>query len=166
MNEKHPTEAASASTGKSSALLRAREMPGFSLGGDRIDVRGWQVYANDMALVGTVDSLFVDMHAKTIRYLGVALINPKTNAPTGTVLVPVGAASRDGARRAIVLDALSSTQVTAAPRVPNRPVTRTDENAVLSVYGLPTWSDMPSRDLYHSPSFEERTLFGKIGAPG
>jgi sporulation protein YlmC with PRC-barrel domain len=160
--------ASNVSVDKSSDLLRAKEMFGFSFGSARVDIRGWAVYANDGRRIGSVESLFVDMRAKAVRYLGVWLHDETratdaahaTHSPGGRVLVPVGTASRvdDGS---VVLNALSSEQVDAAPRIPNRPVTRTDENATLRAYGMATWRDVSPADLYDGPNFDERRLFGE-----
>jgi hypothetical protein len=146
---------------KSSELLRAKEMAGFSFGPSRVDIRGWPVHANDGIPVGSVECLFVDMRAKAVRYLGVALHDAGTTSAGGTVLVPVGTASRVAGERVIVLNALSSERLAAAPRLPNRPVTRTDENAALRVYGMATWRDVSPADLYDGPNFDERRLFGE-----
>jgi len=146
--------------GKHSELLRAREMPDFSLGNERTDVRGWQVYSNDAVLVGSVASLFVDMHSKAVRYLGVALGDPRSKMPDGEVLVPVGSASRPDDRQVIILGGLSYAQLAAAPRLAKHPITRADENAALGVYGMATWRDVSASELYSSPNFEERRLFG------
>ncbi len=146
-----------------SELLRAREMPGFSLGRDRVDIRGWKVYASDQSFVGWVDSLFVDMHVKAIRYFGVALKDARTGAAAGTVLVPVGSASLATDDSAVLLNGLTSAQLIFAPRVPHRPVTQTDEQAVLGYFGLAA-CDVPVRELYNGPTFEERRLFGNRGA--
>jgi len=157
--------ASNQSIDKSSELLRAKEMSGFSFGALRVDIRGWPVYANDGMLIGSVESLFVDMRAKAVRYLGVAL-HDETHVTSGTVLVPVGTASRVADERFIVLNALSSEQVASAPRIPNRPVNRNDENATLRVYGMATWRDVSPADLYDGPNFDERRLFGERSGPG
>ena len=149
-------------TRPSSALLRAKEIPGFNLG-DRVDVRGWTVYASDATLVGSVASLFVDMHTRAVRYLGVSLVDSRTNLPDGMVLVPIGSASRPVGRRVVVLNTLSSLQLASAPRVPNRPVTEADENAVLAVYGMEI-AHNAGTERYGGPMFAEHRLFG--GARG
>ena len=78
----------------------------------------------------------VDMRLRFVRYLAGALTDEETDAIVDRVLVPIGIASRTGDRRAITLRALSSSQLWAAPRLSNRPVTRAGEDATLGVYGL------------------------------
>ena len=81
--------AADRSRDTQSSLLRAKEMTDFRLGSERTDIRGWTVYSNDAVLVGSVGSLFVDMHAKVVRYIGVRLIDDRSRSPVGEILVPV-----------------------------------------------------------------------------
>jgi len=140
-------------------LLRAREISGFTWSEPRLDIRGWQVYSHDAQVVGSVESLFVDMRTRVVRYLGVALSDPDTNLPLGMVLVPVGAAARCGDRRAIALSALSTAQLAAAPRIRSRPITRADEDATLAAYGMATSRDVHASDLYTGPNFSEQRLF-------
>lgn len=152
---------AAARANGNSELIRVRELADFDLGEERVDVRGWQVYSHDAQLVGLVDALFVDMRTRAVRYLGVSLTDSRTNLPTGMVLAPIGAASRPGDRRVVVLNALSATQLAGAPRIRNRPVTRADENATLAAYGMATSRDVPSGQLYSGPNFDERRLFAR-----
>lgn len=155
--------AADLASANTSALLRAREMPGFAFGHDRTDIRGWQVYSNDAELVGAVGSIFVDMHTKAVRYLGVLLDNSSAKA-AGEVLVPVGSVSRPDDRQVVVVNALSAAQLSSAPRISKRATTRNDENAALAAYGMATWRDAQASDLYSGPNFEEQRLFGTSGA--
>jgi hypothetical protein len=143
-----------------SQLLRLREMSRFTLGERRFDVRGWQVYSHDAELVGLVDSLFVDMHARTVRYVGIALSDTRTGGTAGTVLVPVGAAARPRDRRVLVLSAISAAQLAGAPRVGNRPITRADEDAALATFAMATSRDVGVASLYDGPNFDETRLFG------
>jgi sporulation protein YlmC with PRC-barrel domain len=146
--------------GAASELLRVREIPAFTLGSQRTDVRGWQVYSNDAELVGTVSSILVDMRTKAVRYLGVSLHDSRTKTGNGEVLVPVGSVSRPDDRQVVVINVLSSAQLLAAPRFSNRPVTRADEHEILRSYGMQAEISGGGHDLYGSPFFEEWRLFG------
>jgi sporulation protein YlmC with PRC-barrel domain len=143
-----------------SQLLRAREMASFALGRERTDVRGWQVYSNDAELVGTVSSLFIDIRTRAVRYLGIVPGDSHAKSARGEVLIPVGSASRPDDRELVILTTLSRRQLLAAPRVPNRPVTRADEYATLKTCGMQLGSAAAGDDLYGSPLFEEWRLFG------
>jgi hypothetical protein len=135
-------------------------MSGFSLGERRFDVRGWPVYSHDVTLVGTVESLFIDMHERTVRYLGLALSDELTADAEGTVLVPVGAAARPNDRRFLVLSDISAGQLLAAPRVGNRPITRADEDAALLAFAMATSRDIGTAYVYRGANFDETRLFG------
>lgn len=150
--------------GINSELLRAREIPAFTLGNERTDVRGWQVYSNDAELVGSVSSIFVDMRTRVVRYVGVALHTGRTKLPVGEVLVPIGWASRPDDRQVVVVSALSCAQLLAAPRLSNRPVTRADERATLKAYGMNDAAVADGSTLYERPAFEEWRLFGGVGS--
>jgi sporulation protein YlmC with PRC-barrel domain len=157
--------AARRAAGASSGLLRAREIPAFALGHERTDVRGWQVYSNDAELVGSVASIFVDMRTKQVRYVGISMQAARTKTPGGEVLVPVGWVSRPDDRQVVVVNALSYAQLLAAPRVSNRPVTRADEHAALTVYGMRDAAGAGGSSLlYDGPLFEEWRLFGGAGS--
>jgi sporulation protein YlmC with PRC-barrel domain len=156
--------AAQRARGMASEVLRAREIPEFSLGSERTDVRGWQVYSNDAELVGAVSSILIDMRTKMVRYLGIALRDSRTRIPNGEVLVPVGSVSRPDDRQVLVVNALSRAQLLAAPRVSNRPVTRADEHATLIACGMQPDTSAGAHDLYGTPFFDERRLFGDRGS--
>ncbi|MGH7619298.1 MAG: PRC-barrel domain-containing protein [Gemmatimonadaceae bacterium] len=143
-----------------SQLLRVRELPNFAFGSARADVRGWPVYCSDAVLVGTVESILVDVRNRAVRYLGMALSDPETRSPTGTVLVPIGLASRPGDRHAVVLKTVSSADLATVPRVHARPVTRGDEEAVLATYGITMPRAARGGDFYARPAFSEHRVFG------
>jgi sporulation protein YlmC with PRC-barrel domain len=147
-----------------SRLLRAREMADLTLGRDRTDIRGWQVYSNDAELVGAVSSIFIDARTKAVRYIGVALESARSRASRPEVLVPVGWVSRPDDRQVVVLTALSFAQISAAPRVSDRPITWADEHATLTVYGVDPSAAATISDLYEHPVFAERRLFGGLGS--
>lgn len=162
-----PTRSATQPQG-ASGLVRARELDGFTLDGAIRDVRGWPVCSCDAVRVGTVDSFYVDIHARQVRYIGVKLEPPHgpdggedpDSRPrlAGCVLVPVGAARRVDASGFVVLDTLSATRLADAPRLARRAVTRADEVATLSAYQISSSRDMPMMDLYCGPAFDGRSL--------
>lgn len=153
-----PTRSATQPQGASS-VVRARELRAFTLGASQRDVRGWPVHASDARRVGRVAALFVDVHAKRVRYLGVELAEAAAGrSGGGHVLVPVGAARRVDERGLVALDALTARQLAEAPRLALRPVTRADEEATLAAYGLATTPPVPSIDFYCGPTFDETPL--------
>jgi hypothetical protein len=145
--------------GRASAIVQAREVDGFSLGSSRPDVRGWPVYTADGELVGDVDALYIDMRSHRVRYLAIALRDSARRLAPWRVLVPVGCARRYDERAAVVLTSLSSKQLKHAPRIPNRALTRADEDATLAAYDMFTSLELPGNDFYDSPAFSEQLLF-------
>lgn len=142
-------------------LKPARELKDFSMP-NRADVRGWPVFASDARMVGMIDRLLVEPSTMKIRYASVSLAHNavEDGKPTvgGSVLVPVGVMRRLDDRNAIALDKLTSQQLASAPRVSQGPVTMADENATLTVYGMPTTKDANLGDLYTSPQFDDKHL--------
>lgn len=151
--------ARTAIAGSESHVLRAREMSNFAIGDRHADVRGWPVYSHDSQLVGAVEALFVETRTKAVRYLGVSIADPKGVAPTGTVLVPVGLASRPADKSVVNLGAVSAAKLVSAPRLANRAVTRADEDAALAALGMATSRDVGGPSLYTGANFDEQNLF-------
>lgn len=121
-----------------SALLSAREMPGFQLGPERSDVRGWCVNTYDGDVIGRVKSIYIDVHTKAVRYLGVILDDAWSS---DELLVPIAATRPQEYRRAMVLPRTSSGEIAAMPRVSQRRITQADEDAALAAFGLPSSGD-------------------------
>ena len=148
-----------------SELIAVREIADFDFEG-RGDIRGSRVLSSDSQLVGVVDALFADRHTKALRYLGVTLVTSvdlSRGGSAGAVLVPVGAASRPGDQRAVVLRSLSAKQLESAPRILNRSFDRADEIATLVAYGMATSTDAAAPAEYEGPHFDERRLFATSG---
>jgi hypothetical protein len=142
--------------------MPAGELSRFHLGSERVDIRGWPVFASDGRAVGAVDRLMVETSSKKIRYIGVSLIphaehDYKPTKP-GSVLVPIGVVRRLDDRQAVVLEGLASGRLASAPRLHVRAVTRGDEDATLAVYGMPNSRELPAADFYKGPNFDERRL--------
>jgi hypothetical protein len=145
---------------RTSGLSTARELFGFRLADPAADVRGWSVVAADRREAGVVTGLLVDIHTRKVRYLAVALDvalerRARSRDP-GTVMVPVGVARRADKARALILEGITSWMMLRAPRLPSRPITRSDEMATLDVYGLSNGNT--ERDLYAGSHFDDSVL--------
>lgn len=137
----------------------ARELHGFELGDDRVDIRQWPVYASDGRLAGAIDRLFVESATGRIRYASVALAyhaesDDRPTAP-GSVLVPIGLIRRTGDCQMVIVASLSSDRLARAPRLHWRPVSRADEDATLTAYGLPTSRDLINNSVYSAQHFDD-----------
>jgi hypothetical protein len=145
---------------RSSALTAARELDGFRLSPATPDVRGWSVLACDGRIAGQVARLFVDVKSRKVRYLEVVLDGSRQHAgllDRHAVLVPVGVARRVDDARAVLVE-LAVEVLTRAPRIPMRAVTRDDEDATLSAYGLPVAQGVSDFERYESAHFDEAGL--------
>lgn len=133
-----------------SELMVARDLPGFTLADAGPDVRGWHVIAADRVSVGTVTRLIVEMRTGAIRYLMIEL-DPRLERRrrrvfASSVLLPVGLARRVDDLCTILLTGVSSDMLRRVQRIPDRPITRADEEETLRQLGLPS---LESADLDH-----------------
>ncbi len=146
-----------------SALSAARNLQRFSLGDASPDIRGWDVISSDRQYVGTVSRLIVEMRTRRVRYLVVALgswLERRRRESMNSVLVPVGLARRVDECRALVLDVARAESLQVAPRIPDRPIRRDDEELTLAALGLPSLDadDAP----YAASYFDERQLLAPL----
>jgi len=146
-----------------SSLTPAWELQGFRLPDSYADVRGWQVFADDGALVGTVSRFIVDTRTRIVRYVAVMLsgayFGKSTLVAPRNVLVPVGLVRRDDEKHALELDHITREQLAAAPRLPMRAIIRADEYATLTTYGLAALWSMAADAMYSAPIFDAARLF-------
>lgn len=142
-----------------SALLSARNLQRFTLGDEAPDIRGWEVIAADRRYVGTVSRLIVEMRTRRVRYMVIALdasLERRRRPSMNSVLVPVGLARRVDECQAILLDVARSGSLQVAPRIPDRPINRDDEERTLAAIGLPPLG--AGGEAYAGEHFEERQL--------
>jgi len=144
-----------------SELMQARDLPLFSLP-DLPDVRGWHVIAADRRSVGRVERLIVEMRSGQVRYLMIALDDQLERRArrvfASSVLVPVGLAHRVDDLCTILLSRVTSGMLQTSPRIPDRPITRDDEEQTLEALGLPLLPDVPSPEQYAGDHFSMAAL--------
>lgn len=145
---------------RASGLAAARTLPRFRLADAAPDPRGWTVISSDERTVGVVSRLIVEMRTGIVRYLVVELVKDLERrvrwTPSHSVLVPIGLARAVEDVCAVLLDA-SSEALRVAPRIPDRPITRHDEELTLHVLGLPSLANNGA-DLYRGSHFDARLL--------
>lgn len=149
-----------------SALQPARNLQRFTLGDASPDIRGWDVISMDQRYVGTVSRLIVEMRTRRVRYVVIALdasLERRRRPSMNAVLVPVGLARRADDCQAILLDVARADSLQVAPRIPDRPIRRDDEEQTLAALGLPALAagDAP----YAASHFDERQLLAPRMAP-
>jgi hypothetical protein len=146
-----------------SALLAARNLQRFTLGDASPDIRGWHVISADRQYVGTVSRLIVEMRTRRVRYIVVALdewLERRRRPSMNSVLVPVGLARRADECQALVLDVARADALQVAPRIPDRPITRDDEELTLAALGLPSLGEDGAP--YAASHFDERRLLAPL----
>ncbi|HJP86825.1 MAG TPA: PRC-barrel domain-containing protein [Gemmatimonadaceae bacterium] len=145
-----------------SYVVPASELVRFKLGGERVDIRRWPVFAADGRWVGSVDKLMVDTVSHKIRYISVSLISSAVHdyrpVAIGSVLVPIGVVRRLDDCKAIKLSMIKSSSLARAPRLRRRAVTRGDEDEALGTYEMSTSRQIHSADFYKRPEFDESSL--------
>lgn len=143
-----------------SELSAARNLPHFRLADAAPDVRGWVAISADDRTVGTIARLIVEMRTGAIRYLVVDLEpdleRRSRRVFSRSVLVPVGLARPVDDVQAVMLD-VGSQQLRVAPRIPERPITRDDEERTLATFGLPPLADHTG-DPYRGRHFDASRL--------
>lgn len=146
---------------RASGLAAARTLPRFRLADAAPDPRGWAVIASDERTVGIVGRLIVEMRTGIVRYLVVELTDDlerrARRTPSHAVLVPVGLARAVEDVCTVMVDVDSET-LGIAPRIPERPITRDDEERTLAVLGLPSL-DERLVDCYRGGHFDGTRLF-------
>lgn len=144
-----------------SGLAAARTLPRFRLADAAPDPRGWTVIASDERTVGVVSRLIVEMRTGIVRYLVVDLTQElerrSRSVFSRSVLVPVGLARAVEDVCTIMLD-VASQALAVSPRIPDRPITRDDEERTLAALGLPALAD-GTIDCYRGPHFDVSRLF-------
>lgn len=142
-----------------SALLSARNLQRFTLSDEAPDVRGWGVISADQQYVGTVARLIVEMRTRRVRYMVIALdasLERRRRPSMNSVLVPVGLARRADECQTILLDVARTAALQVAPRIPDRPINRDDEERTLAALGLPPLG--LGDEVYAGAHFDERQL--------
>lgn len=148
-----------------SELMVARDLPGFTLADAGPDVRGWHVIAADRVSVGTVTRLIVEMRTGAIRYLMVELApgleRRARRVFASSVLVPVGLARRVDDLCTILLTDVTSDRLRRVQRIPERPITRADEEETLRQLDLPSLEDTNPEHPYDVAHFSAQPLLAR-----
>lgn len=114
----------------------------FSLNARDPDPRGMRVYGADRVEAGVVRDLWVDRTEPQIRYLEITL----SGKEPGVVLLPIGFARIQGARRGVRVDALLAMHFSHVPRTASADqITLDEEDRITAFYGAGTLYATPSR---------------------
>jgi photosynthetic reaction center H subunit len=139
---------------RTGALMQLSELSDYEVAERHYDVRGWDVHASGGEKLGEVTDLLVDISKLKVRYLAVRL---DAEAAAGRhVLLPIGLAKLDGARRAVLIDSLSQQVILALPRYEGGEVSRERETTLRATLQ----AAIPAGDFYEHPHFDESGFYG------
>jgi hypothetical protein len=147
--------------------MQARDIPNFRLGDAGLDVRGWHVIAADRVSVGTVSRLIVEMRTGAVRYVMVELQQSLERRArrvfASSVLVPVGLVRRVDDLCTVLLSHVTSDTLRCAQRIPDRPISRLDEEETLLSLGLAPLDAGAGHRPYDGPLFDASPLLQPHG---
>ncbi|HUE77287.1 MAG TPA: hypothetical protein VMM83_05040 [Longimicrobiales bacterium] len=133
-----PSEAAPAP-----ALRPLGELKEFQVSDPRKDIRGWGVVDRRGEHVAEVIELLADVVARQVRYVVLALDEPKRQAA-----LPVGYVEIDGEAREVLTPTLTRDDLRLLPPY-QAPITRQDENRILATLE----GRLTGERYYHRPDF-------------
>jgi photosynthetic reaction center H subunit len=90
----------------------------FKVADGEPDPRGWEIIARDGRKIGEVDELIVDISAMKVRYLDCELDEDELHLEERDrhILIPVGHARLNSDDKLVMVDAISSDEVSRLPR--------------------------------------------------
>ncbi len=145
-------------------LVRLGESGEFTVDGGRADIRGWPVVAADGRRLGLVHELLLDTSSRRVRWLDVEVDRATVRSGEARcVLVPVGAARMDDARRQVRLPSLSGADAARLPGCEHGSLSREREQELLTHVPQPAPSELPGAeaDFYDHPHFSDAEFWGK-----
>jgi photosynthetic reaction center H subunit len=141
------------------------DMSDFKVADNDPDVRGWDVISADGRKIGEVEDLIVDTSAMKVRYLDVDVDKDYRADKDHRILIPIGQAQLHEKEDHVHVNALSSTEVRAAPRYSGK-WSRTEEETVRRHYGTDTGRTADS-EYYSHKHYDDSSFFGsRRGAAG
>ncbi|HEY0969701.1 MAG TPA: PRC-barrel domain-containing protein [Gemmatimonadales bacterium] len=134
------------------------------------DIRGWPVVAADGRRLGRVHDVLLDARSHRVRWLDVEMDRAAVRAREARcVLLPVGAARMDDARRQVRLPSLTGADAARLPGCGHGPLSREREQELLTHLArpAPAPADLPDTgaaaetDFYDQPHFSDAEFWGR-----
>lgn len=143
------------------------DLDDFEIADGEPDVRGWEVLGADGRTIGQVDELLIDTSAMKVRYLDVDLddrLGGDDNEDRH-ILIPIGYAKLHETDNQVLIDGLSSTDVSTLPAYTHEPVTREYERMLRSTFDrdYTASSGGDEADFYAHDVFDQNRFFGRRG---
>ena len=111
-------------------LASLAELDSFKVADEDPDPRGWDLVGGDGQSVGRVDDLVVDTDTMKVRYLSCTTDGVAARQDGRRVLVPPAFARLDAHGHRVIVDTLTSEQLTRLPAYSGLPITAHYENTV------------------------------------
>ncbi len=141
-------------TATTSSLMAVRDMKDFTMTPDMVDVRAWDVVGPDGTVVGKVDRIMMDTHAKHPRYLLVKLLDRGEY-----MLLPIGIGRLNQTKKLLLLNMLSMDTFKAIPLLSTDVVTVEMEWKVLGAVGSRK-AYTTVNEWYADPLFDATRIMG------
>lgn len=150
-------------TGRASAeggrLAMLSDLDDFEVADEDPDPRDWEVVASDGRTIGEVKDLVVDTSAMKVRYLDIDVDEEELGASElrdRHVLIPIGYARLNDDEDQVVVDAISSSDVSRLPAFEGLPLRREMEDRIHAAF---TGGVMGEERLRH-PRYSAEGFFG------
>jgi uncharacterized protein (TIGR02271 family) len=129
------------------------------------DVRGWDVVASDGRRIGEIKNLLVDTEAMKVRYLDMKVDTDLLREDQERhALIPVGYARLDRDDNNVIVEELSSQDVSTLPEYTSEPVTRDYETRVRQRWdtSYDTGTERTGdRDFYAHEGYDDNRFYGR-----
>lgn len=119
---------------RNAALIKLRELEGYTVADDDPDVRGWKVISKNGNEVGVIDELIVDRNEMKVRYLDIDLNdNFLDDGRDRHLLLPIGVAEIDEYDDMVFVPGIDRSLVSKIPAFTGDQVTRDYETTLINV---------------------------------
>lgn len=119
---------------RNAALIKLRELEGYTVADDDPDVRGWKVISKNGNEVGKIDELIVDRDKMKVRYLDVELNDSFLEGGRDKhLLLPIGVAEIDEHDDMVFVPGIDKALVSKIPAFTGDQVTRDYETTLINV---------------------------------
>ena len=141
---------------RNAALIKLRELEGYTVASDDPDVRGWKVISKNGNEVGRIDELIVDRDEMKVRYLDVELNDSFLDGGRDKhLLLPIGVAEIDEHDDMVFVPGIDKALVSKIPAFTGEQVTRDYETTLINVLS----ADNESRSGSKLENFYDREHF-------
>ena len=141
---------------RNAALIKLKELEGYTVAKGDPDVRGWTVISKNGREVGKIDELIVDKEAMKVRYLDIDLNDSFLESGRDRhLLLPIGVAEIDEHDDLVFIPGIDRALVNKIPAFSGDQVTRDYETTLINVLS----ADNESETVRSDEGFYDREQF-------